>query len=94
MHSAVVALVLVAALLTIIGIIRVKREHEVLRLGFQLSKQSEHVRKLRETKRQLEVELSTLTSPERISRLAEQLGMEPVPPDRIRVVRRREVATR
>lgn len=89
-----VALVLVATLLTVIGIIRVKREHEVLRLGFQLSKQSEHVRRLRETKRQLEVELSTLTSPERIGRLAEQLGMEQVPPDRIRVVHRREVATR
>lgn len=93
-RAVVIALVLLAIGLTVIGIIRVQREHEVLRLGFQLSKQSEHVRKLRETRRQLELELGTLSSPERIARLAGQLGMAPVAPDRIRVVGRKKLAAR
>ncbi len=85
-RAVVIALVLFAVGLTAIGVIRVQRQQEVLRLGFQLSKQSEHVRKLRETRRQLELELGTLSSPERIARLAGQLGMAPVAPDRIRLV--------
>lgn len=90
----VVALVIAALALTGIGVIRVTRQHEVLRLGLQLSKASEHVRKLREVRRQLELEHATLTAPDRIRRLATQLGMAPVPPDRIRVVGPRKVATR
>jgi len=82
----IVAMVLVALLLTAIGAIRVTRQHEVLRLGLELSKQSEEVRHLRETKRQLELELATLTAPDRIRRLATQLGMTTVPPDKIRVI--------
>jgi len=83
----VVALVLAAALLTAIGVIRVARQHEVLRLGFELSRRSEQVGKLHENRRRLELELATLASPDRIRRLATQLGMTPVSPDRIRVVR-------
>lgn len=82
----IVAMVLVALLLTAIGVIRVTRQHEVLRLGLELSKQSEDVRKLRETRRQLELELATLTAPDRIRRLATQLGMTTVAPDKIRVI--------
>lgn len=85
----IVALVLVAIALTTIGVIRVTRQHEVLRLGFQLAKKSESVRKLREQKRQLELEHATLSSPERIRRLAAQLGMTTVAPDRIRTVHAR-----
>lgn len=85
----IVTLVLVALALTVIGIIRVSRQHEVLRMGFQLAKKSEHVRKLRETRRQLELEHATLSSPERIRRLATQLGMMPVAPDRIRTIAQR-----
>lgn len=85
-RAVVVALVLLAVMITSIGVIRVSREHEVLRLGFALAKKSEHVRELRETERQLELELGTLSSPERIGRLATQLGMQPVAPDRIRVI--------
>src|SRR5688572_29932046 len=85
-RSVIVALVLVASALTAIGAIRVTRQHEVLRLGFELSKKSEHVRKLRETRRQLELEHATLSSPDRIRKLATQLGMAPVAPDRIRTI--------
>jgi cell division protein FtsL len=82
----IVALVLVALMLTAVGVIRVTRQHEVLRLGLELSKKSEDVRRLRETRRQLELELATLTAPDRVRRLATQLGMTSVPPDKIRVI--------
>jgi cell division protein FtsL len=90
----VIALIVVAALLTSVGLIRVTRQHEVLQLGFHLSRRSEAVRKLRETRRQLELELATLTAPDRIRGLATQLGMTPVAPDRIRVIGPRKVAAR
>lgn len=82
----IVALVLVAIALVTIGVVRVTRQHEVLRMGFELSKRSEEVRRLRETRRQLELEHATLSSPDRIRRLATQLGMTTVAPDRIRTI--------
>lgn len=82
----VVALVAAAALITAIGVIRVGRQHEVLRLGFELSRASEHLGKLHEAERALELELATLAAPDRIRRLATQLGMTPVSPDRIRIL--------
>jgi cell division protein FtsL len=82
----VIALVTVAVLVTAIGVIRVARKHEVLRLGFELSRASEQVGRMHEANRQLELELATLAAPDRIRRLATQLGMTPVSPDRIRVV--------
>lgn len=82
----VIALGIAAALLTAIGVIRVERQHEVLRLGFALSRASEQLDRMHETRRALELELATLTAPDRIRRLATQLGMTPVSPDRIRVV--------
>jgi cell division protein FtsL len=84
--TAVIALVIVACLLVSVGVIRVMRQHEVLRLGYQLSHQAEQVRLLREAQRRLELERGTLTSPDRIRRLATQLGMTSVAPDRIRIV--------
>lgn len=87
-------MVFLAIALVTAGIIRVTRQHEVLRLGLQLSKASENVRELREARRQLELELATHTAPDRIRRLATQLGMAPVAPDKIRIVGPRKVATR
>ena len=82
----VITLVTAAALLTAIGVIRVARQHEVLRLGFQLSRASERLGRMHETNRELALELATLAAPDRIRRLATQLGMTPVSPDRIRTV--------
>jgi len=90
----VVALILAAALLTAIGVVRVARRHEVLRLGYELARKSEQVHHLREVRRQLALEHATLSAPERIRRLATRLGMRPVSPDRIRVIGRGEVAAR
>ena len=87
-----------AVLITAICVIRVTHQHEVLRLGLKLSKSSERVRTLREVRRQLELEHATLTAPDRVRRLALQLGMAPVAPDAIRIVAPRvgtgKVATR
>jgi cell division protein FtsL len=90
----VITLIVLAILVTGSGVIRVTRQHEVLRLGLQLSKKSEHVRKLREARRQLELEHATLTAPDRIRRLATRLGMTSVAPDRIRIVEPHKVAAR
>ena len=62
------------------------RQHEVLRLGYQLAKRSDNVKSLKEARRRLELERATLTAPDRIRRLATELGMTPVAPDRIRVI--------
>lgn len=90
----VVALVIIACLLTAVGVIRVSRQHEVLRQGYELSRRSEHVRQLREVRRRLELEHATLSAPERIRRLATELGMTTVSPDKIRVVGRAKLALR
>ncbi|HEY0254221.1 MAG TPA: cell division protein FtsL [Kofleriaceae bacterium] len=79
-------MIAVAVALTIVGVIRVQREHEVLELGYRLAKRADTVKQLRETRRKLELERATLTAPDRIRRLATQLGMTPVAPDRIRIV--------
>jgi cell division protein FtsL len=93
-RAVVIALIVVAALVTAISVVRVARRHEVLRLGYELARKSEQVHQLREARRQLQLEHATLSSPERIRRLATRLGMRPVSPDRIRVIGRREVAAR
>ena len=85
-RSIVIAMIIAACVLTTVGVVRVSRQHDVLRLGYQLDREAEHVRKLREANRRLEVELATLTAPERIRRLALQLGMTTVAPDRIRIL--------
>lgn len=85
-RSMVIALVVLACVLTGLGVVRVTRQHEVLRLGYQLDREAERVRRLEETRRRLQVERATLTAPDRIKRLGTQLGMTTVAPDRIRIV--------
>ena len=94
-RSMIVAMVIAACLVTALGVIRVTRQHEVLRLGYRLDRQAEQVRQLKETRRRLEVERATLSAPDRVRKLATQLGMTTVAPDRIRIVdvpHRRQVA--
>lgn len=86
MRPAIIAMVIAATLLTGIGIVRVMRQHEVLLLGYRLDRQAEQVRQLEEVRRRLEVERATLSAPDRIRKLATQLGMTTVAPDRIRII--------
>jgi cell division protein FtsL len=85
-RSIAIALVLVACALTGVCVLRVERQHEVLRLGYELARRADHVRRLTEERRELELELATLTAPERLRRQAAALGMATVAPDRIRLV--------
>lgn len=85
-RSVVIAMIVVAVTLTGVGVVRVSRQHEVLRLGYQLAKRADTVKGLKEARRRLELERATLTAPDRIRRLATELGMTPVAPDRIRVI--------
>jgi cell division protein FtsL len=85
-RSVVIAMILLAVALTTIGVIKVTTQHEVLRLGYQLDREAQALNKQREIRRRLELERATLTAPDRIRKLALQLGMTPVAPDRIRII--------
>ena len=89
LRPVIVAMVLVALALAIVGAIRVSNRHDVLRFGYDLSRRAEQVRALRETKARLELEHAMLAAPDRIRKLATQLGMTTVAPDRVRVVHAR-----
>lgn len=82
----VTVMIVIAALVTALAVQRVRARHEIVTLGYQLSRATEEVRHQRELRRRLELERATLTSPERIRGLATSLGMVPAPPDKIRVV--------
>lgn len=86
-RSAIIALVLAAIAITALAVVQVARRHEVVRLGYALSKASERLREAEEANRRLELERATLTAPERIRAMALALGMVPTPPDQVRVVR-------
>jgi cell division protein FtsL len=82
----VAVMVGIAVVITTLALLRVANRHEVVRLGYELTQETDRLHRLRETNRRLELERSTLVSPERIRSLATELGMVPVPPDQIRVV--------
>jgi len=77
---------LIAVLGTALAVQRVRSRHDVVRLGYQLSRANEEVRALRETGRRLELERATLTNPERINTLSAAMGMSPASADVIRLV--------
>ena len=87
-HRGVLILLVSFSIITMAALMYVGRRHAVLRYGYQLSRASQRVAVLRESNRRLDIELAMLSAPERIRGLATQLGMIPVPPDRIRVVPR------
>lgn len=87
-YRGVLILLVSFACITTAALMYVGRRHAVLRYGYQLSRASQRVAVLRESNRRLDIELAMLSAPERIRGLATQLGMIPVPPDRIRVVSR------
>lgn len=85
-RSIVIALVIATCVITGLGLVRVTRQHDVLRLGYQLDRETHVLQHQREMQRRLETELATLTAPERIRRLATELGMTTVAPDKIRIL--------
>ena len=86
MRGFVAVMALVATLVTTIAVVRISRRHQVITLGYELSRSAEKLRHARELHRRLELERATLTAPGRIEELATKLGMTAAPPDQIRVV--------
>jgi cell division protein FtsL len=86
LRTIICVLVVLALVLTGVGVARVSHQHEVLSLGFELGRTADRISALSETRRELELERATLTAPDRIKKLASQLGMTTVAPERIRVV--------
>jgi cell division protein FtsL len=82
----ITVMVLVATIATGLAVMRVRSRHDVVRLGYQLSKANEDVRHLREAERKLELERATLTNPARINTLAAAMGMVPAPAASIRLL--------
>ncbi len=82
----ITVMVLVATIATGLAVMRVRSRHEVVRLGYQLSKANEEARHLREAERKLELERATLTNPARINTLAAAMGMVPAPAASIRLL--------
>jgi cell division protein FtsL len=85
-RQAIAALVVLAALITALGLRQVAHRREVVRLGYELSSATAELRRLDEQARRLRLEKSVLTSPARIERLATGLGMVRPTPEQIRVV--------
>ena len=86
-RGVIALMAVIATLCTVLALQRVHSRHQLVSLGYDLSKASEQVRVLREARRKLEVERATLANPERVRALATELGMVPVPADQICVVR-------
>lgn len=56
-------------------------------LSFQVSRELETQRELRETGRRLRVELNILRAPERLERMGARLGLKPPEPQQMRVLK-------
>ena len=74
---------LVIAALMGAGLFRVWVHNDAVQAGYQLSAAEAQRKELRRTKQQLEVELAAEKSPERLTRLAQKLGLGPVSPERL-----------
>ncbi len=86
-RTSVACLVVVALLMMALGLAHVGRRQQVVALAYELSKATEQQSRLEEENRRLRLEKSTLTSPERLERLAASLGLVPPAPEQVRVVR-------
>jgi len=90
----VTGLVILAALVTGLGVRHVAHRRERMRLGYELSAASAELRRVSEENRRLRLEKSVLTDPDRIERLAANLGMARPTTDQIRVIHRGEAENR
>jgi cell division protein FtsL len=86
-RDAIITMIVLAALVTAIAIAQVARRREVIRVGYELSRETQRLETLRERRQELDVERATLIQPERLRELATRLGMVPAEPTQLRVVR-------
>lgn len=82
----VACLVLAAMAILALGLFRVHRRHQVIRIGYELNEARTELRSLQEEQNRLRLEESVLTNPGRIERLANSLGMIRPTPDQLRII--------
>ena len=80
-------MVISALLVIAMGVGHVGRRQRVLRLGYELTEAHTDLTRLKEENRRLRLEKSILTNPERIEKLAGNVGMSQPVAGQIRVVR-------
>lgn len=71
------------------GLFRVWVNQDAVQIGYELSAEAERRRQLGALTEKLEVELAAERSPERLVRLARQLGLSAPPPERLFGIRQR-----
>jgi cell division protein FtsL len=81
-----VCLVLGAMAILAMGLFRVHRRHQVIRVGYELSELRTELRALQEEENRLRLEESVLTNPGRIELLATGFGMVRPTPEQFRVI--------
>ncbi len=79
-------LVLGALAILAVGLFRVHRQHQVIRVGYELNEARVELRALEEETNRLRLEESVLTNPGRIERLATGMGMIRPTPDQLRII--------
>jgi cell division protein FtsL len=87
-RSTVIAMACLFAVILAAGLYRIAQRRTLIRLGYELSEVSSELRTLEEEERRLRLELSVLSSPVRIERLAVELGMIRPSPSEVRVLSR------
>lgn len=80
----VIAMATIFALVGGLSMLRASQRHQVVRAGYQLGKVGDALRTEQELSRRLQLELATLTAPDRIRSLAMRMGMVAPSPERIR----------
>lgn len=73
------------------GLFRVWVNQDAVQIGYELSAEVERHRQLEALSEKLEVELAAERSPERLVRLARELGLSAPPPERLFGVRKAQV---
>lgn len=91
---AILAMVLAAGFAAFLAVGEIKRHHRLVQLSYDLSEVRQELREAETENRRLRLERSLLLAPERIERLAGELGMVRPGPTQIRKVGAREVARR
>lgn len=81
---AIAAMIVAVASAAFFGVLEVKRHHALIRLSYELSEVGDQAREAEEENRRLRLERSLLSAPDRIERLAGELGMVRPAPEQIR----------
>lgn len=77
------AIIAVAAFIAFVAISEVKHHHQLVKLSYELSEVTAQLREAEEENRRLRLERSMLLAPDRIERLAGELGMVRPEPSQI-----------